>query len=837
MKQLITGILIFLSGSIANAQCKICYSLEEAKKAPRQVKELHLTNSPLAAIDTTFNQFTALEVLDLSYSPIMEVSEGVSIPSLKELNLAHASYNPWKIGSIGKAFPNLGQLDLSSNQLSFIWSGLQSLSGLVRLDISDNNLIDIPVEMMYLSNLKELILSNNEITLQGNELGALWSLEKLDISDNSGLSTNNLVVSIAESKKLKDLSINGDQLTPKSIQLLSNMNLERLELSDVQKPAGIDFTRFPSIRKVVLTHSSNWLSPETTKEFDVVSEIELTASFIPPGIEKLKSLSVLVLNAIDQAQIPKLYSLKKLHILDVSKTGFTKEQLAKLRQELPTTRIITGNAEEVTEEMITNKVAPIIQIPAKHISVQSDVASTVSEKNVSLAIPGNAFLDSEGKLYKGKVSVALTVYDDAIQTALAGIPMAFSDNNQQELFASNGMLKFEAKGENNEVLQPNPENLIQASVGNLQPQNPGGLYAFDPQTSQWNTISTSVNTSNTNARLQRAIDSINRLDLKNLVPRVYNDRIFALYPKFSRWDRTEISLFSQFIPAQPNGVAVTHNRSNALGKLMTKQKWVIDTIVNKEMKKQLKVMKKETNAWHHKKFKNRDSKKFIPRLINRLTIEPDPGHDNYRLNFRYRDSLVSLPVALAGNSNKQIQRNTQKFHSGVKQAKTIDNKEEQKYQNSLKEQVKRAENSLRERLIAIETARIINPQAATNWLLNPNQLNFGLVNFGLINCDFFQRNKPDYSIFAANKLKDQNGNAHQVPETVISIDPTMNFYMETASKQGIRCFKSTILVFNLGEKKIGVSKPQKGKSTVSDIFLIDITDKNPAEISQAILSI
>ncbi|TSJ42445.1 leucine-rich repeat domain-containing protein [Fluviicola chungangensis] len=837
MKQLITPIAIFLFGSIASAQSKVCYSLEEAKKAPRQVKELHLTNSPLTVIDTNFNQFTALEILDLSYNPILEVSEGVSIPSLKELNLAHASYNPWKIGSIGKAFPNLEHLNLSSNQLSFIWSGLQSLYNLTRLDISDNNLIDIPVEMMYLSNLRELNVSKNEIKLQANELGALWSLEKLDISDNSGLSTNNLILSIAESKHLKNLAIDGDELTSKSIQMLSNMNLERLELSDVRKPVGINFTRFTGIRKVALTHSPNWLSPETTAEFDNVPEIELTASSIAPGLDKLKSLSVLVLNDIDEAQIPKLYPLKKLQVLDVSKTSFTKEHIATLKQELPTTRIITGNAEEVTANMLANKVEPIIQIPAKSVTIQSDVACTISEKNVSLAIPENAFLDSEGKPYKGKVNVELTVYDDAIQTALAGIPMAFTDNNQQELFASNGMLKFEAKGENNETLQPNPANLIQASVGNLQPQNPGGLYAFNAQNSQWNTISTTVNTSNTNARLQRAIDSINRLDLKNLIPRVYNDRIFALYPKFSRWDRTEISLFSQFIPAQPNGMAVTHNRSNAMGKLMTKQQWVIDTIVSKEMKKQLKVMKKETNAWHHKKFRSRDSKKFIPRLINRLTIEPDPGHDNYRLNFRYRDSLVSLPVALAGNSNKQIQRNTQKFHSGVKQAKTADKKEEQKYQNSLEEQVKLAENSLRERLITIETARINNPQAGNNWLVNPNQLNFGLTNFGLINCDFFQRNKPDYSIFAANKLKDQNGNAHKVPETVISIDPAMNFYMETASIHGIRCFKSTILVFNLGEKKIGISKPQKGESTVSDIFLIDITDKSPAEISQAILSI
>ena len=269
---------------------------------------------------------------------------------------------------------------------------------------------------------------------------------------------------------------------------------------------------------------------------------------------------------------------------------------------------------------------------------------------------------------------------------------------------------------------------------------------------------------------------------------------------------------------------------------MTKQKWVIDTLVSKEMKRQLKVMKKETKAWHQKKFKSRDSRKFIPRLMNRLSIEPDPLHDNYRLTFRYRDSLVNLPLALAGNSNRQIQRNTQKFQSSVKQARMSDKKEALKYQNSLEEQIKSAENSLRQRLIGAETARI-NALMGINTWASPNQLNFGLSAFGLVNCDFFQRNRPDYSIFASNKLTDQNGKSHTAPKTVISIDPIMNFYLETASTSEIRCFKSTILVFRLGSKQLGVSKPKKGARRVSEIFLIDITDKTPVEVSQAILSI
>nr|WP_294861542.1 leucine-rich repeat domain-containing protein [uncultured Fluviicola sp.] len=836
MKLVITSIVLLL-GSSAVAQCKVCYSLEEAKKSPEQVEELHLTNSPMVLIDTTFNQFTSLRVLNLSYNPIMEVTANTSIPSLKELNLSHASYNPWKIGAIGAAFPNLEQLDLSSNQLSFIWSGLQSLHQLIRLDVSDNHLIDIPVEMSYLSNLKELDLSKNEIKLQANELGALWSLEKLDISENSGLSTNNLILSIAESKHLKDLSLDGDELTPGSIQMLSQMRLERLELADISKPSQIDFTRFSNIKTLALRHSPNWLSPQNARQFNSITQIELTNSGVPAGLDKLKSLSVLIVSTANDWQITELYPLKKLRVLDISNSNFKDDQIARLRAELPNTQIITGTS-DVSENMISNKVQPIIEIPAKAFVIPSNAATTLTEKNVTLAIPENAFLDSAGNTYTGKVNISLTVYDDPIQTALAGIPMTFVQNSKQEIFASNGMLRFEAKGENNELLKPDPANLIQASIGNLQPQNPGGLYAFDPQTAQWNTISDTVNSTNSNASLQDAIDSINRLDLKHLIPRTYNDRIFAIYPKFSRFDRTQLSLYSEFVPASSASVVVTHNRTNALGKLMTKQTWVVDTIVSKEMKQQLKVMKRETKGWYAKRSKKKGwSMKFIPRLMNQLSIEPDPMHDNYRLHFMYRDSAVSLPVALAGTTNQKIQRKTQKFQSSIKYALASDQKEEKNYWKTLDEQLELAEKTIRQKLITEEIARINQLRFGINQQPAPNRLNFGLSIFGLINCDFFQRQRPDFNVTASQKLKDQDGKLHKVPESVISIDPKMNFYTETQASSKIRCFRSTILVFDFGDKKIGVSKPQKRDGTVSEIILIDITDKTPAEISQTILSI
>ncbi|MNU78313.1 Leucine Rich repeats (2 copies) [compost metagenome] len=834
MKQLIILILILASKNTFS-QCSVCFSLEEAKIAPYEVEELHLSNSSITVIDSSFNRFTLLKVLDLSYNPVTEISETASIPSLKELNVSNGSYNPWKIGAIGKAFPKLEQLDLSNNQLSFIWSGLQSLGNLVHLNVSDNQLIDIPVEVMYLSNLKELNISKNEIKLQANELGALWSLEKLDISGNSGLSTDNLVLSISENKRLKNLVIDGNELSSKSIQLLSQMNLERLELTEVQKPSGIDFTRFPTVKKIAFTRSPDWFSNETIKQFDNVTELELSNSPVPATLQKMKSLNTLILNNVAKTEIPNLFSLKNLRVLDVSNTSLDVNQISQLKLELPTTHIITG-MDDVTKKMISNSMQPLIEIPAKEFLLQSDKPGSIAEKNVRFEVPPNAFLDPKGNPYSGKVKVALTVYDDPIQLALAGIPMSFTENNQEEIFASNGMFRFEAKGENNEILQPDPTNLIQVSLGDLQPNNKGRLYVFNPQTAQWNTISDTVSSQNTAARIQWITDSINKLDLKNLVPRSINDRLFSISPVFSRLDRTEIRLRSQFFSMPRSNSMVVQNRNNHLGKAMTKQRWAVDTLVSPEMKKQFKLMKKETKPWSNRNLEKRGYGMFIPRLINNLMIVPDPAHDNYRLIFKYRDSTINLPVALTGTSNKQIQQNTQRFESDFKTTRSKDLKEKKSYEKSVEEQLKIAESQLRQSLISRAIAQITNPGLNSNFQNNPNRLNFGLTRFGLINCDFFMRERGEYFVETGSQLIDQNGEKYKTPSSVITVDPVRNFYLEAAAQFPINCFRTSYIIFDLGDKKLGVTKPGRNE-TIKHITLIDIRDKTPEEVSKAILSI
>lgn len=77
---------------------------------------------------------------------------------------------------------NETSLDLSGRGLSGSLKGeIRMVSGLVSLDLSDNNFTGLPAEVGQLSKLEELNLSNNPLTGLPQELGNLAKLKLLDL--------------------------------------------------------------------------------------------------------------------------------------------------------------------------------------------------------------------------------------------------------------------------------------------------------------------------------------------------------------------------------------------------------------------------------------------------------------------------------------------------------------------------------------------------------------------------------------------------------------------------------------------------------------------------------
>lgn len=113
--------------------------------------------------------------------PVAPTSETTSSSTKLDLSNQNLTQVPKSVFSQ----TNLTELDLSNNQLSGAIPGeIRFLSRLEVLDLSDNAMTGLPAEIGQLSALKTLDLSNNQLTGLPLELGNLSALSTLDLRGN-----------------------------------------------------------------------------------------------------------------------------------------------------------------------------------------------------------------------------------------------------------------------------------------------------------------------------------------------------------------------------------------------------------------------------------------------------------------------------------------------------------------------------------------------------------------------------------------------------------------------------------------------------------------------------
>ncbi|XP_050098956.1 chaoptin isoform X2 [Anopheles aquasalis] len=152
----------------------------------RSLAWLDLSHNRLVRLeDAAFATLPRLATLDLSHNDELEVMGRAFIGlegSLIELRLANVS-----LGAVPElASPSLRTLQISHNELPSIPPELAAnLSALRSLDLSENDLTNVPLITHSLPNLRNLYLAGNPITTLTNTslLGAADTLESLDIAN------------------------------------------------------------------------------------------------------------------------------------------------------------------------------------------------------------------------------------------------------------------------------------------------------------------------------------------------------------------------------------------------------------------------------------------------------------------------------------------------------------------------------------------------------------------------------------------------------------------------------------------------------------------------------
>jgi internalin A len=191
----------------------------------------------------------------------------------------------------------LRYLNLSCQNLTNLPPEIGQATNLIRLDLNRNQLTSLPMEIGQLANLNTLNLHRNQLTILPAEIGRLANLNIFNIRSNQ---LTNLPTEIGQLANLHELYLHSNKLTviPAKIGQLANLN--RLDISNNQLaslPAEIG--QLTNLN--ILDISSNKLTnlPAETGKLTNLNRLDISSNqlaSLPAEIGQLTNLNVLDLD-------------------------------------------------------------------------------------------------------------------------------------------------------------------------------------------------------------------------------------------------------------------------------------------------------------------------------------------------------------------------------------------------------------------------------------------------------------------------------------------------------------------------------------------------------------
>jgi Leucine-rich repeat (LRR) protein len=251
-----------------------------------ELQELNISSNPLQRFPSVLTRLPNLEVLHLDQTGLEEIPANFQPAAIGHLSLARNQIAtiPDKLFANGSS---LRILRLQQNRLKVLPSSLACLIGLEELDLSYNELENLPEELGQLKRLEVVHLQGNrlralprslgqltalrQLTIHGNQLttlpdsiGQLAALESLDASHNA---LRSLPGEIVGWQAMRWLVLSENQLTTLPagfcrLSALTDCFLQRNRLSDL--PANVSDERLPALRSLHLSNNDfpeDWRPP------------------------------------------------------------------------------------------------------------------------------------------------------------------------------------------------------------------------------------------------------------------------------------------------------------------------------------------------------------------------------------------------------------------------------------------------------------------------------------------------------------------------------------------------------------------------------------------------
>lgn len=824
-------VLAFSFQSIAS--CVTCYSIEDAMENPTEVRQLILRNKGIQEFPEEILEMTKLTYLDLSFNNIVSFPEAEeSNPALTHLLLSrNIGLNTHSLFNYTKNKEELKYLELNDcriGQLSYLVSQHAKLK---EIHLAGNLLQTVPGELGDLAKLVKLDLSRNELENIPFLLSGLFKLQYLDISQNLIEDHQGIFLSLSASNDLKHLSIS---LFENHSTIASNLSsLPLKSLSIIESELGsipTVFFQLPQLKKLSfqqcyfgerIQRTMDWSQLQPLEELQFINCTSL------PSMQGLSSVTTMQVFGNNNLPIDTFCKMKKIGELNLSGQPVTYNQLNTLKTCLPTTSIIHSHLKDNREVSPTRKV--IKEVDAVAISMSSSDSKVIKTDKMMLEIPSNAFITADKKVYTGQVEIRLKELYDPVAIYLEQIPMTFNNNGEEEVFGSNGMFEFRAYDEEGNELQPNPEQLINVTIENQQPENPGELFYLNDSTNTWQRAQPTniLNVFNIDSLRASILDSLMQLPDSRFV----DIPLVPLYMSFKPAIRTSKPTELVFLASKPPRIKNSKEKIN-LGKfqyasnldqhLITQYQWKLDTLTSPDLRQFLYSIRREQRHYSKKKLKRNATYSNVPRPLKNLEVKPDFERDCFTMSFDYYDTTLVFPVYLESKeSSKNIAKEQLAFYTKYLKAKTAEEKNQKKLfaqrKNSEKQYADQRRNAMAMNL-AIAQSRPVT--FATNV-----GLSFNLRGFGVVNCDYFQRNPVTESIIIPDELSDTEGRKLDSPEMVTLLMLTTNSALpyNASTVIPISDRESTLIIYESDDKKnLHVAKIKKVMSGIVELVITTI---------------
>lgn len=209
-----------------------------------------------------------------------------------------------EIGGVKYYYTETGQLNLSNNNLTELPDCIDGFVNITQFNIQNNKISTLPSSIGNLTNLTYLNLSKNQLTGLPESIGKLLNVGQIDLNDNKIVS---LPSSIGNMSKLGVLNLDNNSLNTLPDNF-SRLKLWQLRIVNNQlKSLPSDFGTLSNLEALYLWDNNLNEIPESIGDLAKINTMDFSnnqLSSIPKSIGKLKTLQYLSFSGNHLTDLP-----------------------------------------------------------------------------------------------------------------------------------------------------------------------------------------------------------------------------------------------------------------------------------------------------------------------------------------------------------------------------------------------------------------------------------------------------------------------------------------------------------------------------------------------------